>query len=312
MNIKKTGLGRGLSDLGLTELLSSSQLNKQNSHLRNISIELLVPNRYQPRQDIASANLEELAESIKAQGIIQPILARKHLDNNYEIIAGERRWRASHLAGLTEVPVIVKEFNDEQAMAIALIENLQREDLNAIDIAQGLQRLNDEFHMTHQAIAVAVGKSRATVTNLLRLLNLPDVIKTMVQEQKLEMGHARALLTLPIKQQLELAEIIVNKNLSVRACEELIKKMLCTTSTIDSNHLCKYKNIIVDPNVMQLQNKIADTLGAKVQLNYTNKGKKQSGKIVVYYNSLDELDGLLSKIGVSNAFNDKENDDSVI
>lgn len=304
MNVKKTGLGRGLSDLGLSELLSTSKNNQHSNNLRQLAIELLIPNRFQPRQDVASANLEELAESIKSQGIIQPILARKHKDNTYEIIAGERRWRASQLAGLTEVPVIIKEFNDEQSMAIALIENLQREDLNAIDIAQGLQRLNDEFNMTHQSIATAVGKSRVTVTNLLRLLNLPDKIKLMVQEKQLEMGHARALLSLPLKQQLELAQMIVAKNLSVRTSEELSKKLSEQTTTANTenqkNHAHNDNKSTVNANILQLENKIADVIGAKVKIQHTHKGKKHTGKVILYYNSLDELDGLLEQIGVNN------------
>jgi len=306
MSAKKTGLGRGLSDLGLGELLSGiksetikhdnnagnakgneSNFAHANTALRKAAIDLLRPGRYQPRQDIDNDSLKELAESIKTQGIIQPILVRAQTGRkDYEIIAGERRWRAAQLAGLTEVPIIVKELSDEQAAAIALIENLQREDLNAIDTAQGLQRLVDEFGMTHQAVSESIGKSRATVTNLLRLLNLPEKIKYMVQHGELEMGHARALLALTQYQQLQAAAIIVSKKLSVRASEELVQKIQHTQASSPASKKS-------DPNIMQLQNKLRDSLGTKVKIQHAPKGH---GKFVVYYNSLDELDGILERI----------------
>jgi ParB family chromosome partitioning protein len=300
MSAKKTGLGRGLNELGLGELLSSvksttiAQEKNVGSEstmgmgLRKMAIDLLRPNRYQPRQDVDSASLNELAESIKTQGIIQPILVRPHAGKDYEIIAGERRWRAAQLAGLTEVPIIVKELSDEQAAAIALIENLQREDLNAIDTAQGLQRLIAEFGMTHQTVAEAIGKSRTTVTNLLRLLNLPDVVKHMVQRGELEMGHARALLALSPYQQLQAATNIVSKGLSVRAAEELVQKFQHPQTAAPTAKK-------LDPNILQLQNKLRDSLGTKVKIQHSGKGKGH-GKVIVYYNNLDDLDGILGRM----------------
>lgn len=311
MNAKKSGLGRGLSELGLGELLSGvkapvgstiaskgSVVNEDKGEfsssigLRKMAIELLHPNRYQPRQEIDNISLAELAASIKTQGIIQPILVRPSsgAGEDYEIIAGERRWRAAQLAGLAEVPIIIKELSDEQAAAIALIENLQREDLNAIDTAQGLQRLIDEFGMTHQTAAEAIGKSRVTVTNLLRLLNLPEIVKNMVQRGELEMGHARALLALPAYQQLQIATTIIRKNLSVRATEELIQKLQKS-----SKQDLKSQNNQTDPDVMQLEQKMSDALGAKVKIQYVGKDK-QRGKLIVYYNNLDVFDGILEKI----------------
>lgn len=338
MTIKKK-LGRGLSDLGLGlgELLSSvNKAAPQQTHheagaaalaeqsqqptmaaatvaagaiptgthhshgLRHIGVELLHPGKYQPRQDFAPASLEELAASIKEQGIIQPILVRTpHQEGEkkgeYEIIAGERRWRAAQLAGLSSVPIIVRDVSDEQAAAVALIENLQREDLNSIDTAQGLQRLISEFGMTHQAIATVIGKSRATITNLLRLLALPDAVKSMVQRGELEMGHARAILALPPQQQLATANIVVTRKMSVRATEELVQKLQKQLEDGTLKKALPRDNI--DPDIAELQHKLRDALGAKVTIKCATKGKNRGkGKLIIHYNSLDELDGILKTI----------------
>jgi len=313
MSIKKRGLGRGLGDLGLGDLLSKPSSFLPQHGLRKIAVELLRPNKYQPRQDVDSANLHELAESIKTQGIIQPILVRhstlirtdvdtvttriatKHSKESvkeYEIVAGERRWRAAQLAGLSEVPILVRELSDEQAAALALIENVQREDLNALDIAQGLQRLIDKFGMTHQAVATAIGKSRVTITNLLRLLSLSDAIRNMLHSGALEVGHARALLTLLPHQQLQTANQIVVQKLSVRATEELVRKVRERTET--TGRVIETKlNKKTDPDIVHLQNKLRDTFGAKIKIYCSTKGK---GRLVIYYNSLSELDGILEHI----------------
>lgn len=282
--------------------------------LRKAGVELLRPSKYQPRQDFDQTNLDELAASIKAQGIIQPILVRQYTSSNkdakgeYEIIAGERRWRAAQLAGLSEVPIIVREISDEQAAAVALIENLQREDLNAIDAAQGLQRLINEFGMTHQTVATAVGKSRTTITNLLRLLSLPDDVKNMVQRGRVEMGHARALLALPPHQQLATANLVISKKLSVRATEKLVQKMQQQSAATGKDSSDDDNSIILgsgnktnwrhlDPNIAALQKKLSDALGAKVAIQYSGKGKnKGQGKLIVHYNTLDELDGIVAHL----------------
>lgn len=296
MNVKKKGLGKGLGDLGLNELLSSIKETAKGKKehggagaavLRRLPIALLKPGKYQPRQAINQETLAELAESIKAQGVLQPILARPISDGNYEIIAGERRWRAAQLAGLENVPVIVHDLSNQQVVAVALIENIQREDLNAIDAAVGLQRLIDEFGMTHKDVAEAVGKSRVTVTNLLRLLGLADAVKKMLQDGSLEMGHARALLTLMPPIQVKVAREIVLKSLSVRATEKLVQNLQHNS---DKRTLASPKK---DPNVLQLQTKLQNKLGAQVKIEHAEKGK---GKLVIYYNSLEELDGILGHI----------------
>jgi ParB family chromosome partitioning protein len=295
MNAKKKGLGRGLGELGLNELLSSikepsqvrsDQTTESPTGLRKLSTALLKPGKYQPRQAINQETLAELAESIKAQGVLQPILARPMVEGNYEIIAGERRWRAAQLAGLDTVPVIVHELSNQQVIAVALIENIQREDLNAIDAAIGLQRLIDEFGMTHKDVAEAVGKSRVTVTNLLRLLGLADTVKKMLRDGSLEMGHARAILALPLPMQVRVAREIAVKGLSVRAAEKLVQNL-------QHNDCPKSSTAHRDPNIVQLQTKLQNKLGAKIKIAHAAKGK---GKVIIFYNSLDELDGILGHI----------------
>lgn len=281
---KKRGLGLGLTAL-LSDIEKTSdgeQVNK--ASLRQLPIDVLKPGKYQPRCSMNQEALAELAESIRKQGIIQPVIVRAITQGNYEIIAGERRWRAAQLANLHEIPVVIRDISNEQALALSLIENIQREDLNAIDIAMSLQRLANEFSMTHESVAAVVGKSRATVTNLLRLLALPDEIKKMLQLGELEMGHARALLTLELAQQLYVAKIIIARGLSARATESLVRQ-LQQPKTITKRS--------VDPNTVQLQKQISDKLAAPVSIQHAKTGK---GKIIIQYNSLDELEGILKHI----------------
>lgn len=277
---KKHSLGLGLSEL-LSDIKPDVQPSK--AAVRHLPIDVLKPGKYQPRHSMNQEALAELANSIRVQGIIQPVVVRLIAAGSYEIVAGERRWRAAQLAGFHEVPVIVREISDEQTIALSLIENIQRENLNAIDTAVGLQRLIDEFGMTHEAAASAVGKSRATVTNLLRLLELPNEIKEMLEREELEMGHARALLTLSLAQQLAAAKIILARGLSVRAAESLVRQLQKERIVIKRS---------VDPNVIQLQKQLSTKLAAPVDIQHTKSGK---GKIIIQYNSLDELEGVLER-----------------
>lgn len=304
MNFRKRGLGKGLSDLGLGELLGGAEdtsvavLEREQpiaenaqekittTGLTNLPIDQLKPGKYQPRQQFSSEKLEELADSIRAQGIIQPIVVRP-VEEGYEILAGERRWRASQMAGLTEVPVVVRDIPDESAMALSLIENIQRQDLNAIEQAQALQRLISEFNLTHEEAAKAVGKSRVAITNLLRLLKLDLRVRTYLQEGKIEMGHARALLSLPEDDQAILAKKIIDKDLSVRETENLVKAHFAE----DEEALATSYNI--DPNIKRLEKDLSDKLAAKIAIQHQANGK---GKLVIHYNSTDELDGILEHI----------------
>lgn len=285
MNIKKKGLGRNLNDLGLNELLSDiASTNVPKSSLRTLAIDLLRPGKYQPRREMNKEALIELADSIRKQGIIQPIVVRTTFDGGYEIIAGERRWRAAQLATLHEVPVTIRDISDEQAMAMSLIENIQREDLNVIDTAVGLQRLIDEFNMTHEAVAASIGKSRATVTNLLRLLELTDEVKAMLQHAELEMGHARALLALASELQIQAARTVVERKMSVRETEKLV-------SRLQKPHNASAKEM--DSNIKHLERELKDKIGAKVIISHHKNGK---GKLTIDYNSLEELEGILGHI----------------
>lgn len=283
-NIKK-GLGKGLADLGINELLSEIKSSEHKNELRKLPLDIIQPGKYQPRKDIDPEALEELAKSIRAQGIIQPILVRTIKRGQYEIVAGERRWRAAQLAGLQEVPAVIREMPDETAIALSLIENIQREDLNIVEEAMALQRLIDEFTMTHQEAADAVGKSRVMVTNLLRLLNLQSEVKTMLQHGDLEMGHARALLTLDKTKQIELAKVIVQKELTVREVESLVNRL--------QNPSKKINNKTSDPNVISFQKQLADKLAAKVTILHSKNG---AGKMIIHYNNLDELEGIVEHI----------------
>ena len=287
-------LGKGLSALlssgsasSMSNLLSERAVDKgfalgEEERLRNIPIDLIQRGKYQPRVEMNEAALEDLAASIKAQGVMQPIVIRSIAAQKYEIIAGERRWRASQMAGLSSIPAVVKQVSDEAAIAMSLIENIQRENLNPIEEAMALKRLQDEFELTQQEVASAVGKSRATVTNLLRLMGLHIDVQKMLQVGKLEMGHARALLTLSETKQVEFAKLVANKGLSVRQTESLVRNVN-TGSELD-------RKKSIDPNIKKLEEDLGEKLGAKVLIQHTEKGK---GRLVINYNSLDELDGIL-------------------
>ncbi|MET1256499.1 ParB/RepB/Spo0J family partition protein [Aliikangiella maris] len=291
MSMKKK-LGRSPLDAFLSKPQKSEGERSEGivpkGELQKLPIEKLQPGQYQPRKIMADEALEELAHSIKAQGIIQPIVVRLVGNDKYEIIAGERRWRASQLAQLDEVPCLVKDIPDEAAIAMALIENIQREDLNAMEEATALQRLMHEFNLTHQQTADAVGKSRTTVTNLLRLLSLTEACRVMLERGDLEMGHARALLSLPDNEQTQVARTVVAKGLTVRETEKLVKKQLSPVKTSSVNKE-------TDPHIEQLERSIADKIGASTTIQHGTKGK---GKISIQYNSLDELDGILRHMGI--------------
>lgn len=254
--------------------------------LCKLPVDIIRRGKYQPRIDIHKESLQDLADSITAQGVLQPIVVRRLDDSGYEIIAGERRWRAAQLAGLHEIPAIVREVDDRAAIAIALIENIQRENLNPMEEAKSLNRLIREFELTHEQAAEAVGRSRAAVSNLLRLLDLDDAVKAMVERGELEMGHARALLPLAGHIQLEAARQVIARGLSVRATEGLVKH-LQQPRTVKAPPLRK------DPNIRQLEADLADKLGASVSIRPGRGGK---GKLEISYNSLDELDGILEHI----------------
>jgi ParB family chromosome partitioning protein len=291
MSAKRRGLGRGLDALLATSQSASRSedgeavTSSQNSELRKLPIEFLQPGKYQPRKDMSPEALEELASSIRSQGVIQPIVVRSVSTDKYEIIAGERRWRAAQLAQLDVVPCLIKDVPDEAAVAIALIENIQREDLNAMEEAQALDRLMNEFELTHQEVAEAVGKSRTTITNLLRLNNLNDDVKLLVEHGDIEMGHARALLALAGESQSDAAQIVSGKALTVRDTEKLVRKILEPAEPKPPKE--------IDPDVKSLVNKLSDNLGARVSIDHNAKGK---GKLVINFNDLDQLDGILSRI----------------
>ena len=280
--VKLKGLGRGLDAL----LANDESASSQPDSLGTLPVENLQPGKYQPRTHMDQASLESLADSIRAQGIMQPIVVRLVDGGKYEIIAGERRWRASQLAGLKEVPVIIREIADDVALAMALIENIQRENLNPIEEANGIQRLIEEFNMTHESAAQAVGRSRSAVTNLLRLQNLHGVVQEMLAQAKLDMGHARALLMLDSAKQIAAAEEIVQNQLSVRAAEQLVKKLSSAVSA-------PTKAAAKDRDVLRLQETLAQRLGAAVAIDSSKNG---SGTLKIRYASLDQLDEILSKI----------------
>lgn len=284
--MKKRGLGKGLGELGVQELLSVTTVAERQTDLCTLPLSDLTPGKYQPRRQMAGEALEELADSIRAQGIIQPIVVRKVL-SGYEIIAGERRWRAAKLIGLTEVPVVIRELSDAAALAVSLIENIQRQDLNVIEEAMALQRLLDEFQMTHQEVASAVGRSRASVTNMLRLLKLNSDVIDFVEQGQLDMGHARALLALEGAEQSEIAAKIVASALSVREAEKLIRKLHNTR--MPSSQPVALNN----PDIKRLQQNLSLRLGATVSIKQSQKGK---GKLIIQYKTLLQLDEILGRI----------------
>lgn len=281
------GLGRGL------DALLSGGKSEKDDVMKELNVTLLKPGKYQPRSHMDATSLNELAVSIKAQGVMQPILVRQLDDSSYEIIAGERRWRAAQLAGLTHVPVLVRSVSNNAALAMALIENIQREDLNPLEEAVGIQRLIDEFKMTHQAAADAVGRSRSAASNLLRLLKLPQAVQTLLMEGKLDMGHARALLALEGAQQIATANQVAIEQLSVRETEELVNRLLA--GDIKAKPAAKSKKL--DRDVMRLQESLSNQLGAKVEIKTAKNG---AGKLIVAYQSNDHLSGLLEKLKLSN------------
>jgi ParB family chromosome partitioning protein len=309
MSTKKPVMGRGLEALlgqisrkpepaPGTPAAAPAPVNKlPGDELANLPVDLLQRGKYQPRVDMRQESLEELAASIKAQGIVQPIVVRPvdgaapGESQRYEIIAGERRWRAAQIAGLAAVPAVIRRVPDEAAIAMALIENIQRENLNPLEEARALERLISEFGITHQQAADAVGRSRAAVSNLLRLLELPDEITAFVERRELEMGHARALLGLPQRrQQIEVGGLVAKKGLSVRDTENMVRSMLARSG---GGSAAKDTGKGLDPNVQRLQDELSEKLGAPVQIQHTGSGK---GKVVVTYHSLDELDGILTHI----------------
>ena len=263
-----------------------AQRPPRDGDLRHLPVELMQRGRYQPRKDMSADALEELAESIRAQGVMQPSVVRPLGDNRYEIIAGERRWRAAQMAELDAIPAVIREVPDEAAIAMSLIENIQRENLNPMEEALALSRLKEEFGLTHQQVADAVGKSRAMVTNLLRLMSLEADVKKLLEHGDLEMGHARALLSLTGAKQVEAARTVVAKGLSVRQTETLVREF-------EKEKPAKPAPAKEDPNVRHLINDLSDRLGAPVQIQQGNAGK---GKLVISYNNLDELDGILAHI----------------
>ncbi|MGD8590534.1 MAG: ParB/RepB/Spo0J family partition protein [Chromatiales bacterium] len=296
MATKKRGLGRGLDALlgginpeqeGSSETLQVSD----QSNLTRLPVDLIQRGRYQPRREFDPDSLRELADSIAAQGVIQPIVIRAVENGRYELIAGERRWRAAQQAGLDEIPVVIKEVTEEAAMAMALIENIQREDLNPLEEANALSRLLLEFELTHQAVAKAVGKSRTSVTNLLRLLELNDDVKVLVEKGQLEMGHARSLLGLKGQQQSDAAAKVVNQGLSVRETERLVRRLQGQEEQAGKTK--SMNPMEQDPDIRRLLTDLTDRLGARVDLQQNSRGK---GKLVISYNSLDELEGILDHI----------------
>jgi ParB family chromosome partitioning protein len=289
MVLKKRGLGRGLDALlsgSNASALQQEASNTETRELQNLPVDLIQRGKYQPRRDMDPEALEELAQSIKAQGLMQPIVVRPIAGGRFEIVAGERRWRATQQAGLDKIDALVRDIPDEAAIAMALIENIQREDLNPIEEAYALQRLQQEFQLTQQQVADAVGKSRVSVTNLLRLTALPEEIKTLLSHGDLEMGHARALLGLPPEKQVEGARHVVARALTVRQTEALVRQWLTDKPR-------EAEPVKTDPDISRLEQRLAEKLGSPVQIKHGQKGK---GQLVIRYNSLDELQGVLAHI----------------
>jgi len=276
--VRLKGLGRGLD-----ALLAGGDAGIEGDTLRQLAVTMLQPGKYQPRTHMDQDSLQQLADSIKAQGVIQPVLVRPVEESRYEIIAGERRWRAAQLAGLSEIPALIREIADEAALAMALIENIQRENLNPLEEAMGIQRLVDEFALTHQSAADAVGRSRSAVTNLLRLLNLAPRVQEMMMQNLLDMGHGRALLGLTQVKQIDAAHEIINKGLSVREAEKLAQRLLKPVDV---------RKQTPDRDVMRLQEELAEKLGARVILTPRKGGK---GRLAIDYDNLEQLDGIIAR-----------------
>ena len=279
MSKDKSSLGTGLDSL------LGDRTKTDSPSVSDIAIEDLSPGQFQPRKKMYKSTLEELAESIKEQGVLQPLVVRRQASGRFEIVVGERRWRAAQIAGLSTVPAIVRELDNDESAKIALIENIQREDLNALDLARGLQRLQREFNLSQEALARSVGKSRPSVTNLLRLLNLVPEVQALLEDSKIEMGHARALLSADQNKQLQLANEVIKKSLSVRQTEALVGSKKTPTPT--------KVNQTKDPNTKKLERDLSEALGAEVAIKHNKKGK---GVLSISFENLDALDGLLAKI----------------
>ncbi len=279
MSKDKSSLGTGLDSL------LGDRTKTDSPSVSDIAIEDLSPGQFQPRKKMYKSTLEELAESIKEQGVLQPLVVRRQASGRFEIVVGERRWRAAQIAGLSTVPAIVRELDNDESAKIALIENIQREDLNALDQARGLQRLQREFNLSQEALARSVGKSRPSVTNLLRLLNLVPEVQALLEDSKIEMGHARALLSADQNKQLQLANEVIKKSLSVRQTEALVGSKKTPTPT--------KVNQTKDPNTKKLERDLSEALGAEVVIKHNKKGK---GVLSISFENLDALDGLLAKI----------------
>lgn len=285
MTAKKKRLGRGLGSLiGNVEEVTTASPEEVAQGLTELPVDKIQRGEYQPRKHFDEEALQELANSISAQGVVQPIVVRKE-GAHYELIAGERRWRAAQLAGLQSIPAVIKEIDTQSAAAIALIENIQREDLNPLEEANALQRLINDFELTHMQVAEAVGRSRVAVSNLLRLLELVEPVKDLVNKGLLSMGHARALLPLPGPDQAEVARLIVNRGLSVREAEALIRKSL-------SPKVAKPAKPGVDPDIERLETKVSEQLCAEVKI---KTGSKGAGQLIIHYHNNDELDGILAR-----------------
>ncbi|MCW8926310.1 MAG: ParB/RepB/Spo0J family partition protein [Xanthomonadales bacterium] len=291
MSAKKSPLGRNLSSMLSQSTLQHAVENSRSGStgqdtLRDLPLDLITPGPYQPRSVFDTDRLEELAESIRHQGVIQPVVVRAKGDDGYQLIAGERRWRAAQLAGIENIPAIIRDVPDEIAIAMALVENIQRENLNPIEEATALKRLVEEFQMTHQEAGDAVGRSRSAVSNLLRLLELSEEVRELVDARHLEMGHARALLSLDPPLQAKAAREVVIRDLSVRETENLVRRM---------KNPPQKQHGVLDPDVRRLQDALAEKLCAKVQFTHNARGK---GKVVISYNSADELEGILEQMGL--------------
>jgi ParB family chromosome partitioning protein len=286
-NRKKPVLGRNLSSM-LSQTTLKKVQDESRDELRNLPLDTIRPGRYQPRSVFDEEKLAELADSIRAQGVVQPVVVRPVGEGEYELIAGERRWRAAQLAKIDDIPAVVRDVPDEASVAMALIENIQREDLNPLEEATALRRLIDDFQMTHQEAADAVGRSRAAVSNLLRLLELMQEVKDMIDMRLIEMGHARALLSLDETLQLQAAREVVRRRLSVRATESLARRLQQSSKKKGSRR--------IDPDILSLQNRIGETLGARVKIQHQASGK---GKLVISYTNSDEFEGILQRLNLS-------------
>lgn len=286
-NRKKPALGRNLSSM-----LSQTTLQQVNDdsadQLRNLPLENIQPGKYQPRSVFDEEKLAELADSIRSQGVVQPVVVRSIGDNRYELIAGERRWRAAQIAQIDDIPAVIRQVSDEASVAMALIENIQREDLNPLEEATALRRLIDDFQMTQQEAADAVGRSRPAVSNLLRLLELMQEVKDMIDLRLIEMGHARALLSLDADLQIQAAREVVHKKLSVRETEALVRRLQQSKKKKGQRRM--------DPDILRLQNRLGEELGARVRIQHLASGK---GKLVIQYNNSDEFEGILERLDLA-------------